>query len=63
MYVYIQSSKYGAGWTTYGDQGFIWTVGFYDPKGKWNPESEHDSKESAARRVAFLNGANVSFIE
>lgn len=44
MYVYIQSEKY------------LWTVGFYDPKGKWIPESDHDTREEAARRVAWLNG-------
>lgn len=41
----------------------LWTVGFYDPSGKFNPESDHDKKENAARRCAFLNGANVSFEE
>ena len=44
MYVYIQSEKY------------LWTVGFYDPKGVWNPESDWESTEDAARRVAYLNG-------
>jgi hypothetical protein len=44
MYVYIQSEKY------------LWTVGFYSPDGKWNPESDHESAESAAKRVAYLNG-------
>ena len=44
MYVYIQSESH------------LWTVGFYSPDGKWNPESDHDSPESAAKRVAWLNG-------
>lgn len=44
MYVYIQSEP------------GLYTVGFYDPNGKWNPESDHESTESAANRVAFLNG-------
>lgn len=35
----------------------LWTVGFYSPDGKWNPESDHESIESAAERVSFLNGA------
>lgn len=26
----------------------LWTVGFYEPNGTWNPESDHDAKESAA---------------
>lgn len=44
MYVYIQSEKY------------LYTVGFYDSDGRWVPESDHDSKESAAERVHYLNG-------
>ncbi len=32
------------------------TVGFYDPDGKWHPESDHTHKEEAAKRVNFLNG-------
>ena len=51
MYVYIKSKPE------------LWTVGFYNPKGEWIPESDHADKESAAKRVAFLNGANVSFEE
>ena len=46
MYVYVQSEP------------SLWTVGFYDPKGKWVPESDHDNSEDAARRVAWLNGSN-----
>lgn len=44
MYVYIKSEQY------------LWTVGFYSPDGKWNPESDHDNKESAAEKVYWLNG-------
>lgn len=44
MYVYIKSEPQ------------LWTVGFYDPKGNWNPESDHNNKESAAERVHYLNG-------
>ena len=47
MYVYIQSEKN------------LWTVGFYSPDGKWHPESDHESTESAAKRVAYLNGSAV----
>jgi hypothetical protein len=36
----------------------LWTVGFYDPSGKWHSESDHNTKEEAANRVAFLNGKN-----
>ena len=35
----------------------LWTVGFYDPDGKWHSESDHDIREEAAKRVAWLNGA------
>ena len=38
----------------------LWTVGFYSPDGKWHPESDHDSKESAAKRVHYLNGGKAS---
>lgn len=34
----------------------LWTVGFYDPEGRWQSESDHASSEDAARRVAWLNG-------
>jgi len=44
MYVYIKSETE------------LWTVGFYDPQGQWQPESDHKSREDAARRVHFLNG-------
>ena len=64
MYVYIQSEK--PGWCPSPKQensvwltGSLWTVGFYSPDGKWNPESDHESTEKAADRVAFLNGKNV----
>lgn len=60
-YVYIQSEK--PGWFPSPKQsnsvwlpGSLWTVGFYSPDGKWNPESDHESAESAAKRVAYLNG-------
>jgi hypothetical protein len=44
MYVYIQSEP------------GLWTVGFYDPKGKFQPESDWDNREDAAKRVHYLNG-------
>lgn len=49
MYVYIES-EYN-----------LWTVGFYDPKGKWHPDSDHDNREEAAKRVHFLNGSICIF--
>lgn len=46
MYVYIRSEPN------------LYTVGFYDPKGKWQPENDYNSSEEAARRVAWLNGSS-----
>ena len=43
-YVYIQSEP------------GLFTVGFYDPSGKWHAESDHGSRGEAAERVAHLNG-------
>lgn len=34
----------------------LYTVGYHDPTGRWEPESDHTSAEAAAARVAFLNG-------
>jgi hypothetical protein len=47
MYVYIQS------------EARLWTVGFYDPQGKWHPDHDFDTPEKAADRVAWLNGSHV----
>ena len=47
MYIYIRTESQ------------LWTVGFYDPSGKFHPESDHDYQDAAARRAAFLNGSNV----
>ena len=35
----------------------LWTVGFYRPDGKFEPESDHGSAGEAAARVAWLNGS------
>jgi len=44
MYVYIKPEP------------GLWTVGFYDPAGKWIPETDHATAAEAAKRVAWLNG-------
>ena len=44
MYVYIMSEP------------GLYTVGFYDPKGKWHSDSDHSSTDEAAKRVHYLNG-------
>jgi hypothetical protein len=46
MYVYIRSEPQ------------LWTVGHYDPDGKFEPESDHGSTDDAAKRVRYLNGGN-----
>ena len=46
MYVYIKSEPY------------LYTIGFYDPSGKWQPESDRDRPVSAAERVHYLNGGH-----
>lgn len=44
MYVYILSEP------------GLYTVGFYDPSGRWHPDSDHTERGKAAERVAYLNG-------
>ena len=44
MYVYLKIEK------------ACFTVGFYKPCGDWTPESDHETKEEAAKRVNYLNG-------
>lgn len=34
----------------------LWTVGYYEPNGRWEPESDHGTSDEAAKRVAWLNG-------
>lgn len=46
MYVYILSEP------------GLWTVGFYDPQGNWQSESDHDTREAAAKRVHWMNGGS-----
>lgn len=41
----------------------LFTVGFYTPKGTWEPDSDHEEREQAANRVAYLNGEHESVIE
>jgi hypothetical protein len=50
MYVYLQSE--------HGPDHDLYTVGFYRLDGKWEAESDHNSREEAAARVHYLNGEN-----
>lgn len=34
----------------------LWTVGFYRPDGRWEPDTDHGSRDEAAERVHYLNG-------
>ena len=35
----------------------LYTVGFYDPQGGWEPESDWLTSKDAAKRVRYLNGS------
>lgn len=37
-------------------QPALYTVGYYDPEGDWEAESDHLNADLAADRVSFLNG-------
>lgn len=41
----------------------VWTVGHYDPAGKWVSESDHSTRAEAAQRVCTMNGGGVIFVE
>jgi hypothetical protein len=45
-------------WIYIRSEAELWTVGFYDPDGKFVPESDYDGPEKAASRVHFLNGGD-----
>ncbi len=47
MYVYVKSEP------------TLWTVGHYDPDGGFVSESDHNTQESAAHRVHYLNGGSI----
>jgi hypothetical protein len=37
----------------------LYTVGFYDPAGKWLAESDHPTEADAGARVHYLNGGEL----
>lgn len=45
-----------ATWVYLQSEPGLYTVGYYDPTGKWQPDSDWPSREDAARRVNYLNG-------
>lgn len=40
----------------FGRRDVCYVVGFYDPKGRWYPESDYPTAQEAAERTAWLNG-------
>lgn len=38
----------------------LYTVGYYNPAGEWEPESDHGTTDEAAKRVNYLNGGTGS---
>lgn len=49
MYIYIETEP------------GLWTVGHYDPTGKFIPESDWPAMDDAANRVHYLNGGTMSY--
>ena len=37
---------------------YVYTVGFFDPDGKWHTDSDHERRDEAAKRCNYLNGGN-----
>lgn len=59
-WVYIQTER----WTDEdGTPHSLFTVGFYDPNGRFQPDSDHSRREDAARRCNFLNGGREALYE
>ena len=49
-------TKNQSNWCYLNSEPGLYTVGFFDPDGKWQAESDWSTKEEAARRVHYLNG-------
>jgi hypothetical protein len=47
-------------WVYIRSEPTLWTVGFYDPSDRWQPESDHGTSEEAAKRCAWLNRGAVA---
>lgn len=46
-------------WVYKKTEPMLWTVGFFDPQGKWWTDGDYDNQQDAARRTHFLNGGSV----
>ena len=41
----------------------VWTVGFYDPDGRFQTDSDHHNREEAVERASYLNGTHSHIID
>ncbi len=53
-------SEAAVNWVFVSFESGLWTVGFYKPDGKFEPEGDYDSRAEAAQRVHYLNGGQGS---
>lgn len=44
--------------TERGSDYSLFTVGYYEPDGTWQPESDWSDREKAAKRTSYLNGGS-----
>jgi hypothetical protein len=50
----------GSCWVYVRSEPGLWTTGFYDPAGHWQPDDDFASREDAAARVSYLNGGALA---
>ncbi len=50
-------------WVYIKTESKLWTVGFYDPTGKFQTDSDHHNREKARERVNYLNGGKAKGLE
>ena len=43
-------------WVYIKTESLLWTVGFYDPTGKFRTDSDWDNRDDARKRCSYLNG-------
>lgn len=46
-------------WVYIKTEARLYTVGFYDPEGKWHPESDYNTADEAVERIRYLMGGNT----
>lgn len=52
-------NKMNTTWVYINSEPGLWTVGFYDPSGKWHSDEDYPNKQMAADRVHYLNGGEL----